>query len=228
MAIRHFLHRGLRVATAVALLVAVMTSPIRAPRSPGRSAHPNYLRRNFGMPKAHSSHRRTAPVTSRVVVVKAFQSENADELARTSCSTSCSPRPACRPLCKTQADPRRLRPRSSQPPAPLLKRRPIRVCAGARPSRTLDIWTAPRAARPAPAIRAGRLLAVPQPEPAAPGVRRADPLLIRRHALAPRPRRASSVRHHPSAPAPPSRHSTSCRLITAIDARVHASDQSNL
>src|SRR5262249_40380895 len=67
---------AIRLATAVALLVSVMTSPIRpAPKASG-SSQPDCFRRNFGIPgKATTHHRPHAPVTSRVVQVKAVSSE---------------------------------------------------------------------------------------------------------------------------------------------------------
>jgi hypothetical protein len=68
---------AIRLASAVALLVSVMTSPIRpAPKAGGGSQH-ECLRRNFGVPgKAAPSHRPHVPATSRVVQVKAVSSQS--------------------------------------------------------------------------------------------------------------------------------------------------------
>jgi hypothetical protein len=86
-------NRAIRFATAVALLAAVMTSPIRPVvtalatgtpqanylrRDVTGSPQVHYLDRNFGVPgKASTTHHRPhAPVTSRVVQVKAVSSQH--------------------------------------------------------------------------------------------------------------------------------------------------------
>lgn len=73
------LNNAIRLAAALALLVSVMISPIRplrAARGTG-SSHPDYLRRNFGIPgKAATHHRPHVPIPSRVVQVKAISSEH--------------------------------------------------------------------------------------------------------------------------------------------------------
>jgi hypothetical protein len=68
---------AIRLASALALLVSVMTSPIRpAPAASGNS-QPDCLRRNFGIPgKAATNHRPHVPATSRIVQVKALSSES--------------------------------------------------------------------------------------------------------------------------------------------------------
>lgn len=66
------LNHAIRLASALALLVSVMTSPIR-PIASSRVSHPNHLRRNFGIPgKVPASHRPHIPVPSRVMQVKAL------------------------------------------------------------------------------------------------------------------------------------------------------------
>lgn len=66
-----------RIATAMALLVSVMISPIRPAPGPLGGAHLDCLRRNFGIPgKATTNHRPHVPVTSRVIQVKALSSHN--------------------------------------------------------------------------------------------------------------------------------------------------------
>lgn len=71
------LKNAIRFATAVALLVSVMTSPIRpAPRASG-SSRPDCFRRNFGIPsKATTNHRPHIPATARIIQVKAVSSES--------------------------------------------------------------------------------------------------------------------------------------------------------
>ncbi len=73
------LNRAIRLATALALLVAVMVSPIRPAITAHATGHSraDRLRRNFGMPSKSSTthHRPHAPVTSRVVQVKALSSQ---------------------------------------------------------------------------------------------------------------------------------------------------------
>jgi hypothetical protein len=72
------LHRAIRLVTALMLLAAVMTSPIRPAIAvyAGGSSHVEYLRRDFGVPgKASTTHHRPhTPATSRVVQVKALSS----------------------------------------------------------------------------------------------------------------------------------------------------------
>ena len=72
------LNRAIRFATALALLAAVMTSPIRPANAALASgtSQVDGLPHNFAIPgKATTSHHRShAPVTSRVVQVKALSS----------------------------------------------------------------------------------------------------------------------------------------------------------
>ena len=61
--------------SGLALLVSVMTSPIRSNVTSSIS-HPNHLRRNFGVPSKAPAHQRpNIPVGSRVVQVKALSTE---------------------------------------------------------------------------------------------------------------------------------------------------------
>lgn len=70
------LTNAIRLASAVALLVSVMTSPIRPAPTAGGSQR-ECLRRNFGVPgKAAPNHRPHVPATSRVVQVKAVSSQS--------------------------------------------------------------------------------------------------------------------------------------------------------
>lgn len=50
-------NHGIRIAAALALLVAVMTSPIRPSRLSGTSPRPNHLLRNFGIAKPRAPQR---------------------------------------------------------------------------------------------------------------------------------------------------------------------------
>jgi hypothetical protein len=70
------LNTAIRLISAEALLISVMTSPIRPNVSSGIS-NPEHLRHNFGIPgKVPANHRPHAPVPSRVVQVKALSSES--------------------------------------------------------------------------------------------------------------------------------------------------------
>jgi hypothetical protein len=90
MANRTFLNHGIRVVAALALLVAIMSSPIR-PLRRAADSHPDHLRRNVGIPKGGSTHHRSsAPVHARVVKVKALHSENERERDGASCRASLS------------------------------------------------------------------------------------------------------------------------------------------
>jgi hypothetical protein len=73
------LHNAIRFVSALALLVSVMTSPIR-PNATSGLAHSNHLRRNFGLPgKAPANHRPHLPNPSRVVQIKALSSESTSD-----------------------------------------------------------------------------------------------------------------------------------------------------
>jgi hypothetical protein len=80
------LNLAIRFATALALVAAVMTLPIRpAITAIGRgNSEIDCLHRNIAIPgKATTHHRPTAPVNSRVVQVKALSSSS--KLSRTAC-----------------------------------------------------------------------------------------------------------------------------------------------
>lgn len=70
------LNHVIRIASALALLVSVMTSPIRSNASRGNS-HPDHLRCNFGIPnKVPAHHRPHVPAPARVMQVKALSCES--------------------------------------------------------------------------------------------------------------------------------------------------------
>lgn len=72
--------RGLLdLAFAAALLVAVMTSPIRPPVSKTNLSRANYLRRNFGLPPTHSSRLFAIRDTSHPATVRILFSETEEE-----------------------------------------------------------------------------------------------------------------------------------------------------
>jgi hypothetical protein len=61
------------IASAIALVVAVVVSPVRP--VPGAAAVPNYLRRNFATPSNHTSGHPAKSVVSGQVRVKAIASK---------------------------------------------------------------------------------------------------------------------------------------------------------
>lgn len=80
---RQSLHKSaIRLTTALALLVSVMISPIRTASAASGGYHPEYLRRDFGIPgKTPTNHRPHVPATSRVVQVTAVSSQSKPELS---------------------------------------------------------------------------------------------------------------------------------------------------
>ena len=85
------LNHGIRAASALALLVAVMTSQIRPSRSTCVPSQPECLRRNFAIPSSHSTRPSAASVSPRAVPVKALPSENNEkELSGTIRPVGCS------------------------------------------------------------------------------------------------------------------------------------------
>lgn len=70
----HF-KRWVCIGSAVALVVAVMTSPIRPVPTLNGFASPNYLHRNFATPSTHLSHQAGKSVATGHVRVKAVTSE---------------------------------------------------------------------------------------------------------------------------------------------------------
>jgi hypothetical protein len=71
---RHLLN-GIRVTAALALVVGVLTSPIRPSKASSVANPPNYLQRNFGIPHSPSKHLPTSSAASRVIQVKALPSK---------------------------------------------------------------------------------------------------------------------------------------------------------
>jgi hypothetical protein len=96
------LNRAIRLVTALVLLAAVMTSPIRSALTAlasGRS-RADCLRCNFDMPsKANTTHNRPhTPVNSRVVQVKALSSHHELDLASDSVRHRVEPTDAAPPF----------------------------------------------------------------------------------------------------------------------------------
>ena len=90
MSSREILKRGICIASALALLLAVMTSPIRPSSAAGGYPRPDCLRRNFAIPPTHSTRLSVTSVTSLSGRVKALRSESEEEVSRTA-SPPCSP-----------------------------------------------------------------------------------------------------------------------------------------
>jgi hypothetical protein len=83
MADQRLLNSGIRMAAAMAFVVAVMSAPIR-PVRPTPGAQPDHFRRHFVMPNGSTTHNRShAPLHSRVIQVKALNSETKDRLSGT-------------------------------------------------------------------------------------------------------------------------------------------------
>src|SRR5947209_7011292 len=86
---RTYLNHGICLTSALALLVAVMTSPLRPLSPSGTSSHLDCLRRNFALPSAHTTYLRVKCL--RAAPVKAVRSEREDEkLGRTKSPAGCS------------------------------------------------------------------------------------------------------------------------------------------
>lgn len=91
-------NRGFRIMMALALVVAVMTSPVRPPRSNPDGLEKDYLKRNVALPKSDTTHHRShAPTHSRVIQVKAVHSKNEHRLTETSCQPVLMSRPSASP-----------------------------------------------------------------------------------------------------------------------------------
>jgi hypothetical protein len=91
MADRNVLTRWICVASALALLVAVMTSPLQPLSSNGGLSRPDCLRRNFALPLSGSASVSLKSITLRTVPVKAVRSENEQEKqSRAACPSWCS------------------------------------------------------------------------------------------------------------------------------------------
>jgi hypothetical protein len=79
MSKRNVLDRGVCVASALALLLAVMTSPIRPVDTLRTCSPPNCLRRNFAIPPTHTARHFLKLATLGASLVKAVRSENEEE-----------------------------------------------------------------------------------------------------------------------------------------------------
>ena len=80
MSNRRFDILGIRVATALALLVGVMSSPMRPARTAVGSARPHCLRDNVSLPTSQSWPVSVTSVGSRPFQIKALASEGEEEL----------------------------------------------------------------------------------------------------------------------------------------------------
>jgi len=83
MSNRSVLDHATCIAFALALPVAVMTSPIRPSRSAGGSVRTPYLRRNFALPPTHSTRLSATLIASPPDRVKTLSSGNEEEQSRT-------------------------------------------------------------------------------------------------------------------------------------------------
>lgn len=81
MASRTLLSKGVNVAAAIALIVAVLTSPIRHPRRAFLTSPLECLRRNFALPQPHTAPSPHVPVKARVVQIKALPSVSEERLS---------------------------------------------------------------------------------------------------------------------------------------------------
>lgn len=81
MADRNVLNRWICIASALALLVAVMTSPLQPLSSNGGLglSRPDCLRRDFAIPLTHSATHPLKSLTLRTAPVKAVRSESEEE-----------------------------------------------------------------------------------------------------------------------------------------------------
>jgi hypothetical protein len=94
----NILNRWICIASALALLAAVMTSPLQPSIDHNAFSRPGFLRRNFAIPPTRSAFLSLKSVSLRAVSVKAVRSENEDEkLSRAArpawCSLSLPPSP---------------------------------------------------------------------------------------------------------------------------------------
>ncbi|HWE35130.1 MAG TPA: hypothetical protein VG406_01055 [Isosphaeraceae bacterium] len=85
---RNSFHRAIRVVAALAVLTAVMTSPIRPAVTGSAPIVPNYLRRNFAVPPTLSKRVCMPSQALQAAPLKAVRSEGEEEpLGRASCPT---------------------------------------------------------------------------------------------------------------------------------------------
>lgn len=83
--------RCLLVASAVALLVAVISSPLRPTGLSHRASCSSFLRRNFAIPPTYSDRLSAKPAPSRIFTIKALPTESEKERESTSVPAYGSP-----------------------------------------------------------------------------------------------------------------------------------------
>ena len=83
---RDVLKRGARIATALALVAAVIVSPIRSSKSAGGTSR---LRQNLAIPLPKPTPPSMTSVSSPSALVKALASENEEERTGTVCTAFC-------------------------------------------------------------------------------------------------------------------------------------------
>jgi hypothetical protein len=99
--------RGICVAAALALLAAVMTSPIRPLASLGALSCPDALQCNLAIPLTQPAHLSLKSVTPRGATINAVRSENEEEeLGRAESPAGCF---VCCPLSASLKTPARAR-----------------------------------------------------------------------------------------------------------------------
>jgi hypothetical protein len=76
---RDHLDRTIRLAAALAVMVGVLTSPIRPPSVGSAPVVPNYLRRNFAVPHTLSNRLSTPSQSLQAAPIKAVRSEVEEE-----------------------------------------------------------------------------------------------------------------------------------------------------
>jgi hypothetical protein len=79
MSSRTLLRSGIKLVSSLALLVAVMTSPIRPALSNRHTSRPDFLRRNFGIPRSTPSRFDSKSITAAPVRFKALLNEGEEE-----------------------------------------------------------------------------------------------------------------------------------------------------
>ena len=101
--LRQIVHnRGLCVTSTLALLVAVMTSPVR-PLGP--ASRPDCVRLNFSVPPIHSPHLFLRSAALRAAPVKAVHTEKKESLSRDVSPAWCSLTPPSSTSLKTTSHP---------------------------------------------------------------------------------------------------------------------------
>ena len=93
MATQSVLNYGIRVTSALALMLAVMNSPIRPSRFGTDQSGRDFLRRNFATASVPLTRLSLTSVPSRADRIKAFVSENSEEeFGRATTPPACGPR----------------------------------------------------------------------------------------------------------------------------------------